>query len=60
MVGKSLFTICAWLFYNTINYQMPSSSGYVDYLQYNYRDTTHILYFENRICIEDSAFYDPK
>lgn len=57
MIGKSFFTICAWLFYNTIDYQIHSSSGY---LQYNYKDTTHVLYFENRICIEDSAIYDPK
>lgn len=53
MIGKSFFVICAFLFNNNIKYEMPSSYGYVDYIKYTYQDTTHTLYFEDRLCVEE-------
>ena len=54
MIGKTFFTICSWLFIHNINYEMPSSYGYVNYIKYTYKDTTHTLYFDDKICIEDN------
>jgi hypothetical protein len=53
MTGKTFFVICAFLFNNNIKYEMPSSYGYVDYIKYTYKDTTHTLYFEDNVCIQD-------
>ena len=53
MESKTFFVVCAWLFNNMIHYEMPSSYGYVDYIKYTYQDTTHTLYFEDNVCIQD-------
>lgn len=54
MIGKSFYTICFWLFYNTINYEIPRDNNSLTYIKYTYRDTTHTLYFDNsNTCVED-------
>lgn len=55
MIGKSFFFVLSWLFLNATNYTIYRD---VDVVTYHRNDTTHILSFDQNICVQDSIIIE--